>query len=62
MNNVNIHVKKTRYADEPELNDDTNTAVKILIQSFPVVTEQKLMSMEDWLSSSADNIHALVCT
>jgi len=47
MSNVNILVKKVRYADEPELNDDTNTAVKTLIQSFPVVTEQELMSMEE---------------
>ncbi|XP_029159535.1 uncharacterized protein LOC114946249 [Nylanderia fulva] len=59
MDNVNILVKKAQYADEPELNDDTNTAVMTLIQSFPVVTEQELMSMEEWLSSSADNIHAL---
>lgn len=54
-------IKKTRCIDEPELNDDTNMAVKTLIQSFPVITEQQLMSMEEWLSNSTDNIHALVC-
>ncbi|XP_070168831.1 uncharacterized protein [Polyergus mexicanus] len=59
MSNVDILIKKARYTVEPELNDDTNTAVKTLIQSFPVITEQQLILMEEWLSSSADNIHAL---
>ncbi|GAB1862851.1 hypothetical protein CAJAP_03930 [Camponotus japonicus] len=59
ISNVNILIKKARYTDEPELNDDTNAAVKTLIQSFPVLTKQQLMSMEEWLSSSANNIHAL---
>lgn len=62
MSNVDILIKKARYTDEQELNDDTNTAVKTLIQSFPVITEQQLILMEEWLSSSTDNIHALVCT
>lgn len=59
MSNVDILIKKVRYIVEPELNDDTNMAVKTLI-SFPIITEQQLISMEEWLSSSADNIHALV--
>lgn len=62
VSNVDILLRKARYNDEPELNDDTNTAVKTLIQSFPINTEQQLISMEEWLSNSADNIHALVCT
>jgi len=61
MSNVDILIKKARYNDEPELNNDTNMAVKTLVQSFPVNTEQQLILLEEWLSSSADNIHALVC-
>ncbi|XP_011879840.1 PREDICTED: uncharacterized protein LOC105568628 [Vollenhovia emeryi] len=59
MSNVDILIKKVRCTDEPQLYDDTNAAVKTLIQSFPVTTEQQLMLMEEWLSSSADNIQAL---
>ncbi|XP_011883637.1 PREDICTED: uncharacterized protein LOC105570801 [Vollenhovia emeryi] len=60
MSNVDILIKKVRCTDEPQLYDDTNAAVKTLIQSFPVTTEQQLMLMEEWLSSSADNIQALI--
>nr|XP_012217720.1 PREDICTED: uncharacterized protein LOC105669381 isoform X1 [Linepithema humile] len=59
MRSIDMLIKKPRCIDEPELNDDTNMAVKTLIQSFPVITEQQLMSMEVWLSNATDNIHAL---
>lgn len=62
MKNFDILLTKVRLNEVPELNDETNTAVKTLIQSFPINTEQQLISMEEWLSNSADNIHALVCT
>jgi len=43
MNNVDILIKKAQYNDELELYNDTNIAVKTLVQSFPVNTEQQLI-------------------